>query len=144
MDSVVKVHTLKRKPLSFRSFCHFWMTCFRVFFAFYFSSRPSQAVDHVSVFCMNVQFIYVPPPPTIFKPSLALVVSVWSLSRVCCWSPERDDGGGEEAGPPEGAGQSLERRSQAPSDGAEGRAADPEVSVQTSAASHESYRRVSV
>lgn len=42
------------------------MTCFRVFFAFYFSSRPSQAVDHVSVFCMNVQFIYVPPPPLPF------------------------------------------------------------------------------
>lgn len=42
---------------------------------------------------------------------------------------ERDDGGGEEASPPEGAGQSLERRSQAAPDRAEGRAADPEVSA---------------
>lgn len=42
---------------------------------------------------------------------------------------ERDDGGGEEASPPEGAGQSPERGSQAASDRAEGGAADPEVSA---------------
>lgn len=42
---------------------------------------------------------------------------------------ERDDSGGKETSAPEGAGQSFERRSQAASDGAEGRAADPEVSV---------------
>lgn len=42
---------------------------------------------------------------------------------------ERDDGRGEEASPPEGAGQPPERRSQAASDGAEGGAADPEVSA---------------
>lgn len=50
--------------------------------------------------------------------------------RVCCQTPERDDGGGEAASPPEGAGQQSERRGPAPTDGAEGRAADSEVSEQ--------------
>ena len=41
---------------------------------------------------------------------------------------ERTDCGGEEAGPPEGAGRHAQRRGQTPPHGGEGRAADPEVS----------------
>lgn len=53
---------------------------------------------------------------------------VWSLTRLLS-NLERDDCGGEEAGSPEGVGQSLERRSQASPDGAERGAADSEVSL---------------
>lgn len=63
---------------------------------------------------------------------LDFAVSVWSLKLCLLFNSEWNDGGGEEASPPEGAGQSFERRSQASSDGAERRAADSEVSVNTS------------
>lgn len=89
MDSVVKVHTLKRKPLSFRSFCHFWMTCFRVFFAFLFffptiSSRWSR------VCILHERTVYLrslPPLPFLNHHSLWLsrcdhsVVSVVDLQN---------------------------------------------------------------
>lgn len=79
-----------------------------------------------SLFCMlsvKLFFFFFSPRKLFAEPGTSL--SCARLSDL-----EWDDGGGEEAGAPEGAGQQPERRSQAAADRAEGRAADPEVSEQ--------------
>lgn len=99
----------------------FLSCCVCVRYYFLLSDHPT-AVYYMSKLCMYV---------VIHSPSLHILGPrcLHVVTQPCLLSnSERVDGGGEAARSPEGVGQSLERGSQAPSDGAEGGAADSEVS----------------
>lgn len=82
-----------------------------------------------SVSCKRYTFINFFLHPLCVQMLLHVGVCVYDRRLVSVvQTPERDDGGGEEAGSPEGVGQSPERGSQAASDGAARGPSDPEVS----------------